>query len=196
MKTVTSVCRSSSLDCKKNQNWTEPNCKRPDHQLQLHKFWKFSVASCKVCWKIEKPKYTGLSSRHVLGLTHAHIYLIVSLWIIKNGQELVRYGQKHFYMQLEWMSLLFLPYLSQVLIKLLETLISLQGIKISIYVCNEHEVILFLFGTINFTTKDWSQLVWTSFFRVVDQLGPVFKGLVMVPEYLKWSRLSQGMYRV
>ena len=86
------------------------------------------------------------------------------------------------------MSLLFLPYLSQVLIKLLETSISLQGIKISNYVCNAHEVILFLFGTINFTTKDWLQPVWTSFFCVVDRLGPVFKSLVTVPEYLKWSR--------
>ena len=72
--------------------------------------------------------------------------------------------------------------------ELLETLISLQGIKIYIYVCNACEVILFLFGTINFTTKDQLQLVWTGFFCVVDRLGPVFKGLVAVPEYLKWSR--------
>ena len=75
------------------------------------------------------------------------------------------------------------------MIKLLEVLISLQIIKISIYVCNAHEVILFLFDTINFTTKDWLQLVWTGFFRVVDRLGPVFKGPVAVPEYLKQSRL-------
>ena len=68
------------------------------------------------------------------------------------------------------MSLLFLPYLSQISMKLLETLISLQRIKISIYECNVCEVILVLFGTINFTTKDWSQLVWTSFFRIVDWL--------------------------
>ena len=87
------------------------------------------------------------------------------------------------------MSFSFSPYLSQILTKLLETLISLQEIKISIYLCNAHEVILFLFGTINFTTKDRSQLVWTSFFCVVDQLGLVFKGPVAVPEYLKWSRL-------
>ena len=33
-----SVCRSSSLDWKKDQNRTEPNCKRPDHRLRLHKF--------------------------------------------------------------------------------------------------------------------------------------------------------------
>ena len=55
-----SVCRSSSLDWKKDQNWTEPNCKRLDHWLQLHKFWKFLVASCEVCQKIKKPKKTGL----------------------------------------------------------------------------------------------------------------------------------------
>ena len=87
------------------------------------------------------------------------------------------------------MSLPFLPYLRQILTKLLEALTSLQGIKISIHICNLCGVILFLFGTINFTTKDWSQLVWTSFFCVVDRLGPVFKGPVAVPEYLKWSRL-------
>ena len=56
----TSVRRSSSLDWKKDQNRTEPNCKRPDHRLRLHKFWIFSVASCDVCRKIEKPKKTGL----------------------------------------------------------------------------------------------------------------------------------------
>ena len=86
------------------------------------------------------------------------------------------------------MSLPFSPYLSQILMKLLETLISLQGIKISIYVCNACEVLLFLFGTINFTTKNRLQPLWTSFFHVVDRLGPVFKGPVAVPEYLKRSR--------
>ena len=91
-------------------------------------------------------------------------------------------------MQLECMSLLLSPYLGQISMKLLETLMSLQGIIISIYVCNTREVILFLFGAINFTTKDWLQLVWTSFFRIVDQLGLVFKGPVAVPEYLNWSR--------
>ena len=45
-----------------------------------------------------------------------------------------------------------------------------------------------LFGTINFTTKNLLQLVWTGFFRVVDRLGPVFKGPVAVPEYLERSR--------
>ena len=55
-----SVCRSSSLDWKKDQNRTEPNCKRLDHWPQLHKFWKFSVASCEVCQKIKKLKKTGL----------------------------------------------------------------------------------------------------------------------------------------
>ena len=73
-----------------------------------------------------------------------------------------------------------LPYLSQILTELLTFLISLQRIKISIYVCNVPEVIFPLFGTINFTTKDRSQPVWTGFFRVVDRLGPVFKGPVAV----------------
>ena len=62
------------------------------------------------------------------------------------------------------------------------------GITISIYVCNAREVILVLFGTINFTTKDWLQPVWTGFFRVVDRLGLVFKGPVVVPEYLNQSQ--------
>ena len=74
--------------------------------------------------------------------------------------------------------------LSQILTKLLETLISPQRIKISIY----HEVLLVLFGTINFTTKDRSQPVWTNFFHVVDRLELVFEGPVAVPEYLKRSR--------
>ena len=97
----------------------------------------------------------------------------------------LRYGQKHFYMQLEHMSFPFSPYLSQILTKLLEVLISLHIIKISINLCNACEVIFFLFGT----TKDWSQLVQTGFFRVVDRLGLVFKGPVAVPEYLNRSRL-------
>jgi len=80
-------------------------------------------------------------------------------------------------------------YLSQILMELLNFLISLQRIKISIYVCNVCEVIISSFGTINFTTKDQSQLVWTSFFFcIVDRLGLVFKGLVAVPQYLNWSR--------
>ena len=91
-------------------------------------------------------------------------------------------------MHLECMSLPFLPYLSQILMKLLETLTSLQEIKISIHLCNLRDVILVLCGTINFTTKSWLQPVWTGFFRVVDRLGPVFKGPVAVPEYLKRSR--------
>ena len=100
---LTSVRRSSLLDWKKDWIRTEPNCKRPNHRLQLHKFWIFSVASCEVCWKIEKPKKnrsipvaTGLSSSHVLDLTHTHIYLIFGLWIIKNGQELVEIWPKTF----------------------------------------------------------------------------------------------------
>ena len=40
---------------------------------------------------------TGFSSHHVLYLTHAHIYLLVSLWIIKNGQELVEIWPKTFF---------------------------------------------------------------------------------------------------
>ena len=67
------------------------------------------------------------------------------------------------------MSLPFSPYLSQILTKLLENLISLQVIKISFYVCNERELILFLFATISFITKDQSQPVWTGFFQVVDR---------------------------
>jgi hypothetical protein len=45
----------------------------------------------------------------------------------------------------------FSPYLSQILTELLKLLISLQRIKISIYVCNVCEVIFRLFGTVNFT---------------------------------------------
>ena len=100
---MTSVHRSSSLDWKKDRNRTEPNCKRPDHRLQLDKFWIFLVASCKVCQTIEKPKKngprpiaTGLWSRHVLDLTYAHCSLIVGLWSIKNGQELVKIWPKTF----------------------------------------------------------------------------------------------------
>ena len=52
----------------------------------------------------------------------------------------------------------------------------------------QREVIIYLFGTINFTTKDWLQLVWTVSFHIVDQLGPVFKGPVVVPQYLNQSR--------
>ena len=72
--------------------------------------------------------------------------------------------------------------------KLLETLTNLQGIKIYIHICNLHKVILLLFGTINFTTKNWLQPVWTGFFWVVDRLELVFKGPVAVPEYLERSR--------
>ena len=69
---------------KKDWNKTEPNCKRPDHRLRLHKFWIFLVASCNVCQKIKKPKKknwyrpvaTGLSSHHVLDLTYAHFSLL------------------------------------------------------------------------------------------------------------------------
>ena len=91
-------------------------------------------------------------------------------------------------MQLECMSLLFSPYLSQILMKLLEPLISLQGIKVSLYICNEHEVILFLFGTINLQQKTGCNQSGLVFFCIVDPLGLVFKGLVAVPKYLNRSR--------
>ena len=103
-----SVHRSSSLDWKKDWNRTEPNCKRPDHWLQLHKFWKFFGCQLQGLSKIRKPKQknqsrqvsTGLSSHHALDLTHAHFSLIypslVSLWIIKHSQELVEIWPKTF----------------------------------------------------------------------------------------------------
>jgi hypothetical protein len=43
--------------------------------------------------------------------------------------------------------------------ELLKFLISLHRIQISIYVCNVREVIFTLFNTVNFTIKDWLQLV-------------------------------------
>jgi len=43
-----SVRRSSSLDQKYDRNRTEPNCKRPDHQLQLPTVGVSPVASCHV----------------------------------------------------------------------------------------------------------------------------------------------------
>jgi hypothetical protein len=52
------------------------------------------------------------------------------------------------------MSFPFSPYLYQILTELLKILISLQRIKISIYVCNVREVIFRLFCTVNFTIKD------------------------------------------
>ena len=100
----------------------------------------------------------------------------------------LRYSQKDFYTQLQCMFLPFSPYLCQILTKLLEPLTSLQKIKVSIHICDLNEVILLLFGTINFTTKTRSQPVWTGFFPVVDRLEPVFKGPVAVPEYLERSR--------
>ena len=158
---------------------------------QILKFFGCDLWHLLKNWKTEKnwsrPVATGLSSHHVLDIIQKHIYLIFGLWIIKDGQELVEIWPKHFYTQLECRSLLLLPYLSQILTKLLETIISLQRIKISIYVSNECEVILVLSGTTNITTKDQLQPVWTGFFRVMDWLELVFKGLVAVPEYLKWS---------
>jgi hypothetical protein len=57
------------------------------------------------------------------------------------------------------MSFPFLPYLSQILTELLKLLITLQRIKISIYVRNVREVIFKIFGTVNFTIKDQLQPV-------------------------------------
>jgi hypothetical protein len=62
-------------------------------------------------------------------------------------------------MQFERISFPFSPYLSQIFTELLKFLISLHRIKMSIYVCNVHEVIFMLFGMVNFTIKDWLQLV-------------------------------------
>ena len=45
---MASVRRSSSLDWKYDRNRTEPNCKRPDHQLQLPTVGVSPVASCHV----------------------------------------------------------------------------------------------------------------------------------------------------
>ena len=67
-------------------------------------------------------------------------------------------------MQSEHMSFPFLPYHSDILMELLEVLISLQRTKISIHICNVCEVIFFLICMINFIAKDWLQLVWTGFF--------------------------------
>ena len=93
---ATSVRRSSLLDWKKDRNRTEPNRKRPDHRLRLHKFWIFFGCQLRCLSKNRKteknrsrPVATGRSSCHVLDLTYAHFSLIVGLWIIKNGQELV-----------------------------------------------------------------------------------------------------------
>ena len=72
------------------------------------------------------------------------------------------------------MSLLFSPYLSQILTKLLETLTSLQGIKISIHICNLREVVSLLFGEINFTTQ---RPVATGLDRFFSGCGPIRTGL-------------------
>ena len=50
---MSSVCRSSSLDWKKDWYRTEPNCKRPDHRLRLRKFWIFRLP---VVMFVEKSK--------------------------------------------------------------------------------------------------------------------------------------------
>ena len=159
-----SVCRSSSLDQKKDWNQTKPNCKRPDHWLRLHKFWNFLVASCKVCRKIKRPKKTNLLSCNVLNLTNSHFSLIVGLWIIKNGQELVEIWPKTF-LYTTWMYVPSVFTISQLNINEIAWNFNQSTGNWNIYyVCSACELILFLFGTINFTTKDQSQPVWTGFF--------------------------------
>ena len=114
----THVCRSSSLNWTYDWNRTEPDCKRPDCWLQLHLFWFFLVASCDVCWKNGKTEKTGqpvetsISSHQMLDLTHAHLCLIFSPWIIRTVKTWLRYGQKHFCTQFKCRSSLLLPYLS------------------------------------------------------------------------------------
>ena len=97
-------------------------------------------------------------------------------------------------LQLECMSLPFSPYLTQILTTLLKSLITLQGIKISIYVCNSCEVILFLSGTINFTTTDRLQLVWTSFFSCCGLIRTGFMGQVAVPEWISPDQLQLPVF--
>ena len=87
------------------------------------------------------------------------------------------------------MSFLFSPYLSQILTKLLEVLISLQIIKISMYLCNELEVIFIFIWYNKFYSKGPVATGLDQFYLFVDRLGPVFKGPVAVPEYLNRSRL-------
>jgi hypothetical protein len=70
------------------------------------------------------------------------------------------------------MSFLFLPYLSQILTELLKLFISLQRIKIYIYVRNVCAVIFKLFGTVNFTIKD------QFFFALWTGYGPLISGSV------------------
>ena len=56
----------------------------------------FQLPVARFVEKSKNRKKTGLLSRHVLDLTHAHIYLIYSLWIISNSQELVEIWPKTF----------------------------------------------------------------------------------------------------
>ena len=85
---VDSVCRSSSLDQKNDQNQTQPKCKRwtTSCSAQILKFFGCQLWGLSKNRKTEK---TSLSSYHVLDFTHPHIYLISGLWIIKCSQELV-----------------------------------------------------------------------------------------------------------
>ena len=125
----------------------------------------------------------------MLELINTHICSIFALWIIKNGQELVEIWPKTF-LYATWIYVPSVFAISQPNLKEIAWNFNQSTEnKIYIYVYNTREVILVLFGTINFTTKDWSQLVWTGFFCVVDPLGLVFKGPVAVPKYLNWFRL-------
>jgi hypothetical protein len=77
------------------------------------------------------------------------------------------------------MSFPFSPYLVQILTELLKVLISLQRIRISIYVCNVHEVIFRLFGIVNFTIKD----------RFFLHCGPIRTG----PKWSGYGPLIYGL---
>ena len=83
------------------------------------------------------------------------------------------------------MSLLYSLYLSQISMKLLETLISQQGIKISIYAmqCMWGNIVFIWYNKFYNKRLVATDLDWF-FFRIVDWLEPVFEGLVAVPEYL------------
>ena len=161
-----SVRRSSLLDWKKTKTELNPTAKDQTTGCSCtnsENFWSPVVRFVKKWKNRKKPVFRPVMCWTLL-MHIFHWLLVFESW--KKIKNWLRYGQKHFYMQFECMSLPLLPYLSQILTKLLEMLISLQKITISIYVCNAHELILSLFGTINFTTKDQSQLVWTGLFAL------------------------------
>ena len=86
---TTSACRSSSLNRKKTlSNWTQLQKTGPPVAVaQILNFFSCQLQHLSKNRKTEKK--TGFLSRNVLDLTHAHFSLMVGLWIIKNGQELV-----------------------------------------------------------------------------------------------------------